>query len=123
MPISIEPLDDHGDSAPFRVRHLLTKLVTESVRDFHLREKDRTFAFLTPEKIEQGQAKGKIGSPREEQQEVNLDNAIGQALQAFEDRLYLLFVDKIEKKKLDDLVRLQPDTEITIIRLTALAGR
>lgn len=123
MPIGIEPFDEGGGSDPFRVRHLIEKLVNECIRDFNLREKDRAFSFLTPEKIEKGIEQGKIGSPREEKQEVNEDIAVGQALQAFEDRLYLLFVDKVEKKDLDEIVRLQPDTEITVIRLTALAGR
>jgi hypothetical protein len=123
MPIDFEPFDDADGTDPFRVRHLIAKLVTESVKDFHLREKDRAFSLLTPEKIEKGLETGKIGSPREEQQEVDLDSAIEQALQAFEDRLYLLFVDQNEKRDLDDLVIMQPDTDITIIRLTALAGR
>jgi len=122
VPIAFEPFEDFEGSGSFRVRHLIAKLVSECVRDFQLREKDRAFAILTPEKIQKGLESGKFGSPREERQEVDLDEAIGQALQAFEDRLYLLFVDKVEKQSLDDLVVLQPETAITIIRLTALAG-
>jgi len=122
FPIGFEPFDEGEGSDPFRVRHLIEKLVLECMRDFNLREKDRAFSLLTPEKIEKGLAQGKIGSPREEKKDVNDDIAVGQALQAFEDRLYLLFVDKVEKKSLDEIVQLQPDTEITVIRLTALAG-
>ena len=60
---------------------------------------------------------------REERQTVDADLAIGQALQAFEDGLFLLFVDEEEKKTLEDLVILTPETRIRVIRLTALAGR
>ena len=121
LPIGFEPSDDIGGSNSFRVRDLIEKLVRESVRDFHLRERDRTISFLTPEKIEKGVAVGKFGSPREEAQTVDIDNAIGQALQAFEDQLYLLFVDKAEKKALEEVVFLAPETNITVIRLVALS--
>lgn len=122
FPIGFEPFDEGSGSDPFRVRHLIEKLVHECIRDFNLREKDRAFSLLTQEKIDEGLRKGRIGSPREEKQEVNLDIAVGQALQAFEDRLYLLFVDRNEKRDLDEIVKLELDTEITVIRLTALAG-
>ena len=122
LPIVGEPFDETDGSEPFRVRDLIAKLVSECVRDFHLREKERAFTFLTPEAIQKGLEKGKFGSSREERQKVDVDEAVGQALQAFEDRLYLLFVDKAEKRSLEDIVRLQPDTVVTVIRLTALAG-
>ena len=123
QPFVFDPDFDENESNPFRVRHLIEKLVSETVRDFHLREKERAFQFLTPESIAKGVKTGKIGSPREERQHVDVDLAIGQALQAFEDGLYLLFVDQVEKKSLEELVSVQPDTTITIIRLTALAGQ
>jgi len=122
-PIVDEPFDETDGSEPFRVRHLIAKLVFECVRDFRMREKERAFSILTPESMQAGMKAGKIGSPREESQEVDLDIATGQALQAFEDRLYLLFVDNAEKRTLDEIVLLQPDTVVTVIRLTALAGR
>lgn len=122
-PQIFEPEFDDDSIEPFRVRDLITKLVAESVRDFHVREKDRAIQFLTPERIDQGLEQGRFGSPREEAQRVETDVAIGQALQAFEDKLYLLFIDDTEKRSLEELVVLQPETVVTIIRLTALAGR
>jgi hypothetical protein len=123
VPFNFDPdADDHSGNEPFRVRDLITKLVNESVRDFQLREKDRVVGFLTPAKIDQGVITGKFGSPRDEVQKVDLDEAVGQALQAFEDGLYLLFVDESEKRELDELVVMHLDTKVTLIRLTALAG-
>lgn len=122
QPFYLDPSGDEGGSEPFRVKHLIAKLVSESVRDFRLRESERPLALLSQAKIDEGSRVGKIGSPREERQAVDLDSAIGQALQAFEDKLYLLFVDKLEKRSLEEIVRLQPDTVVTVIRLTALAG-
>ncbi|MDX2065121.1 MAG: hypothetical protein SFX74_05205 [Fimbriimonadaceae bacterium] len=121
-PIGFEPFDDHGQNDPFRVRDLIEKLVNESVRDFHRRESDRPLALLTSEAIAEGLWTGKFGSPREDGQRVQVDVAVANALQAFEDKLYLLFVDDVEKRSLDELVNLQPDTRLVLIRLTALSG-
>lgn len=121
-PMFWEPADILREGERFLVRHLIEKLVHESVRDFHLREKDRLLAALTPEKLQEGLAKGRVGSPREEAQSVDPEEAVGSALQAFEDGLFLLFVDDVEKKSLEDEVRLNLDSKVTVIRLTALAG-
>lgn len=121
-PFTFDPHFDTEESDDFRVRHLITKLVNESVRDFHGREARDRSRILTPDELAKGLAIGKFGSPREELQAVDVDEAVDQALQAFEDGLYLLFVDQIEKRELDERVALLPATNVTIIRLTALAG-
>jgi len=121
-PFGFEPELDAPDGDVYRVRHLIAKLVFESVRDFHLREREGAFSVLTQEKIAEGLRKGRIGRPREEAQTADLGQATGQALQAFEDGLYLLFVDSEQKHSLEEPVYLQPDTKIVVIRLTALAG-
>lgn len=121
-PFGFEPDFDSSGGDVCRVRHLIAKLVFESVRDFHLREKEGAFGVLTQEKIAEGLAKGRLGRPREEAQTADLDQATGQALQAFEDGIYLLFVDGEQKRSLEEPVYLQPDTKITLIRLTALSG-
>lgn len=122
-PFGFEPDFDPADGSPYRVRDLIAKLVRESVRDFHHREGASAVAVLTNEAIAEGLRKGKFGRAREEAQAVDLDAATGQALQAFEDGLYLLFVDEEEKRSLEEAVYLRPETKITLIRLTALSGR
>lgn len=122
-PFGFEPDFGDSDGSPYRVRDLIAKLVRESVRDFHLREKGDAFAVLTSEAVAEGLRKGKFGRGREEAQTVDLEAATGQALQAFEDGLFLLFVDDEEKRSLEEAVYLRPDTRITLIRLTALTGR
>ncbi|HLO99119.1 MAG TPA: hypothetical protein VK171_11040 [Fimbriimonas sp.] len=121
-PISFDPNELANESEPFRVRDLLEKLVRESVRDFKFRETDRQLGFLTSDSIQEGIKRGKLGSPRAETQTVDVDLAVANAWQAFEDKLYLLFVDESEKVSLDELVVLQPETSIKLIRLTALSG-
>ncbi|HEY3782920.1 MAG TPA: hypothetical protein VGL56_17685 [Fimbriimonadaceae bacterium] len=121
-PWDFEPDFDESGGESFRVRHLIAKLVRESIKDFNLREKESTFRFLTPAALDKGAQTGKFLSPREERQRPDEEQAIGQALQAFEDGLYLLFIDDEEKRSLEDLVSVVPSTKITLFRLTALAG-
>ena len=121
-PINFGGDHEPSDSNPFRVRHLIEKLARESVRDFELRQKEAKFAFLTTERLQTSVEKGKIGRAYEEIQEVDVEDAVGNALQAFEDKLFLLFVDRSEKRDLDDIVVLKPETKIVLIKLTALAG-
>jgi hypothetical protein len=121
-PISFDPFEPGSESDPFRVRDLLEKLVRESIRDFKFREGDRQLGFLTSESIQEGIKRGKFGSARSEVQTCDVDLAIVNAWQAFEDKLFLLFVDEIEKFSLEDIVVLHPETSIKLIRLTALSG-
>lgn len=121
-PFGFVPTDDELEREDFRVRHLISKLVRESVRDFHLREREGAFQFLTAEKIAEGVARGKLGRPREEGQRADVESAVGAALQSFEDGLYLLFVDGHQKTELDEPVVLKLDSKIRLIRLTALGG-
>ena len=122
-PFGFEPDLNESGGDLFRVRHLISKLVFESVRDFQLRERDGAFKVLTSEALAEGLKRGKIGRAREEMQTVDLDEATGQALQAFEDGLFLIFVDGEEKRGLEELVTLLQNTRVTLIRLTALSGR
>lgn len=122
-PILIPPEDLFRDGERFLVRHLIEKLVRESVRHFHLRERDRLLQALTQESIARGLREGRVGpNPREEAQAVDVDQAIGAALMAFEDGLFLLFVDDEEQKRLEEEISLSPESKVTVIKLTALAG-
>lgn len=51
------------------------------------------------------------------------DKAVDNALQAFEDGLYRVFLNDDELEKLDDTIRVNENDTLTFIRLTMLAGR
>ena len=114
-----EPKGDH-----LRLRDLITRIVIEEVEAFNKRQADRKLSIvLSPAEIEQGRIKGKIDSGgKEYQQEADVDNAIGTALQAFEDSLYYVFIDGQQQTNLDDEVFLKSESQLTFIRLVALAG-
>lgn len=118
-PIRFDPdLSLWDDNDAFLVRHLIEKLVYESVRNFQMQK----LAIFTEAVIHQGRQRGKFGSPHEDAPRVNLELAQAAAIQAFEDGLYLIFVDGKQKKSVDDVVTLKIDSQIKLIRLTALAG-
>ena len=48
--------------------------------------------------------------------------AIATALEAFVDGLYLVVIDDVGYTDLDAIVSLKPDSRVTFIRLTFLAG-
>ena len=52
-----------------------------------------------------------------------MEEAVAVAVQAFEDGLYRVFVNGEEAEKLDERLALQDGDEVSLIRLTMLAGR
>lgn len=115
---------DLGDGGALTLRDLLTRVVKNEVEAFKQRQEDRKLLHaLTARQIEEGAQRGKIDmGGRDLNQKVNVEEAIGMALEAFEDGLYLVVVDGQEQKSLDAQVFLQPDSRIAFVRLTMLAG-
>lgn len=118
------PPELRGGGDELTLRDVITRVVTGEVEAFRQRQEDRkTVRALTARQIADGAARGKIDmGGRDLQQAVDLDSSIAAALQAFEDGLYLVLVDDIQHDNLDRPVRLQPDSRITFLRLTMLAG-
>ena len=115
-------VDDGGDD--FRLRDLIAYVVRHEVREFKRRRRSRRFdRVLTNTQIAEAATSGKVDpASKEFQQEVDVDSAVGSALQAFEDGLYLVIVDEIERRSLDEQVHLTPDSQLVFIRLAFLAG-
>ncbi len=118
-----EPGDDGGDGG-LTLRDLIERVVVEQVKLFRERQQNRKFIrALTEQQIEEGAAKGKIEmGGRDLDQQVDTDHAIGNALQAFEDGIYLVSIDGRRYRELDEQVYLQPGSHVTFIRLVLLAG-
>jgi len=120
VPVPPEARDD----GTFTLRHLLSGVVRYEVNAFRQRQQDRlTFRALTARQIEEAAVEGKIDmGGSEARQQVDEEEAVGTALQAFEDGLYLVLVDEVEQKSLDAQVHLKEDSRLTFIRLAMLAG-
>ncbi len=121
--VSLPPEWGRGDDG-VTLRDLISRIVLESVNAFRARQASNQFVrALTERQIEEGAAKGKIDcGGRPLQQEVQDDAAVGNALQAFEDGLYLVVIDGQQQTSLDAPVYLRPDSRVAFIRLVMLAG-
>ncbi len=106
------------------LRMLIERLVRIEVESFRERAAERRLdRVLSARQIEEGREKGRVSPEgRSTPRRVNMEEAIGAALEAFEDGLYLVVIDDEEYKDLDRVVRLRPDSRIVFIRLTFLAG-
>jgi hypothetical protein len=115
---------DVGDGDSLTLRELITRIVLSEVQAFqHRQERNHLLRVLTTAQIEKGLEKGKVDMGGSDlKQSPKPDAAVASALQAFEDRLYLVVIDAEEKRDLDAQVFLQPGSRITFIRLVFLAG-
>ena len=114
--------NDKGDS--FTLRDLITRIVIENVKAFKKRQTNNRFLHaLSERQIQEAVEKGKIDmGGRNLKQAVDTDEAIGVALVAFEDGLYIVIIDSQEYKNLDQQVFIKPGSQIVFIRLVMLAG-
>jgi hypothetical protein len=114
---------DLGDGG-LTLRDLIGRVVRAEVQAFKERQQERLLVrALTARDIEAGVVKGKVDmGGRDLDQKLDVEEAVGTALQAFEDGLYLVILDGTEQRNLDQEVRLQPDSRIAFVRLAMLAG-
>jgi hypothetical protein len=107
-----------------RLRDLITRVVVEEVDAFRQRQEQRRLArIMSPAEIQAGAASGKVDpGERDLGQAVDTAEAIGTALQAFEDGLYFVFIDDLQQTDLDSEVHLSEESHVTFIRLVALVG-
>ncbi len=121
--IELPPLDENrGDH--LKLRDLITSIVIKEVEAFQLRQEERKLArVMSRQEIERSTITGKVDPDEHDlQKQVNVDEAVAVALQAFEDGLYFVFVDDVQQTNLDSEVFLKTDSKVVFLRLTALAG-
>ena len=106
------------------LRDFLSRIVREEVGAFRERQEARRFVqTLTQADIQRGIMKGKVDMVgRDEVQEVDTEQAVANALLAFEDGLYYVFIDEVQQEKLEQEVTLRLDSKVTFLRLVALVG-
>lgn len=118
------PPIDRGESEDFRLRHLIEHVVRAQVDAFRRRQNAMRFdRVLTARQIDAGAARGKVDpAAKERVQTIDEEDAVATALIAFEDGLYLVLVDGVEHRDLDDRVALRTDSRLVFLRLAFLAG-
>ena len=119
----IDKIPFHYDKQPQTLREFLSATVTICVNDYIERSRQGA-CVLTEENIHDMADVGKIAfGIIYGNQEPDVEEAIAVAVQAFEDGLYRVFVNGEETEQLDGRLALQEGDEVSLIRLTMLAGR
>ncbi len=127
---SVPPPNDRGDGGPLTLRELIAHVVRGEVAAFEERQEARRLdRVLSPQQIDEAAARGKVDAAGRDPKlgpapkvDVDVESAVAVALEAFIDGLYLVAIDGLEYRDLDAIVRLEPDSRLTFIRLTFLAG-
>ena len=97
----------------------------QEVEAFHARQEERAvLRVLTERDLAAAARRGKVAAGESDvpRVAVDVDAATATAWQAFEDGLYLAFLDGVEKKELDVEVHPRPDSRLVFVRLALLAG-
>jgi hypothetical protein len=107
------------------LRRLIEFVVRAEVAAFRQRQgEQRLLKALTARQIAEGVERGKVemGGRESDPQPVDEEAAVGTALQAFEDGLFLVVVDGREHRSLADSIAVGPESRVTFVRLSLLAG-
>ncbi len=125
-------LDDFGVPPPaarpggddLRLRDVIEHVVCHEVCEFERRQQHRRFdRVLSESKIANDAARGKVDpAAKHYSQQVDTDSAVANALQGFEDGLYLVIIDNVERRSLDEIVHMTSDSRLVFLRLAFLAG-
>ena len=120
----IHLLEFEIEKQPQTLKELIEECVKSEVKHYNeKREEIKLMSFLSPKDIQEQSETGKIGFGDLENRELaQVDEAIANALLAFEDGLYVVFVDDEEIKSFEQSIALKPDSVIAFIRLTFLTG-
>lgn len=103
------------------VRELIEKFVQICVTQFNDK---KVVDYLLTSEIEDTSDIGKIDfGDKENKIKQDLQKAIDNAVQSYEDGIYRIFINKNELGKIDESVSIKNDDELTFVRLTMLAGR
>lgn len=113
------------DKTPDNTAALIAGIVALQVREYNQRlEQCELLNYLTDEDIQVKAATGKINfGVNYNGMSANMEKAIRNALQSFEDGIFRVFVDGKELESLEEPVMLKEGSELTFVRLMMLAGR
>lgn len=107
------------------LQDFLTRVVLQEVEAFKNRQEERKLVrVLSKEEIAAGAVKGKIdaGGLEREVQEVDPAEAVENALVAFKDGFYYVFVDEKQALSLEEEASVGPNSHVLFLRLVPLVG-
>ncbi|PHR97953.1 MAG: hypothetical protein COA80_06295 [Leeuwenhoekiella sp.] len=120
----VQEVDYLLPSIPETLEDLITACVREEVEKFNANRKNQQLiSFLTPKNIDEQAQTGKIGFGELNNTTLaDFDSSVQEALQAFRDGLFVVFVDDDPLESLSHPIRLTEKSSIAFIRMTFLTG-
>ena len=123
---TVQPIPFELSGTPQTVRELITQTVTTCVREYEKRQERSGDipAPLTAQQITDMSDIGKIAfGINYGEKKPDLQKAVENALQAFEDGIYRVFINDKELSAPDEKIEICEGDTLTFIKLTLLAGR
>lgn len=115
----------HLEHCPATVGELLDETVKTCVMEYRERQENAdVIRFFSKEEIADKAAAGKVSfGLNYGERQPDLWQALESARQAFEDGIAMIFIDGQEQQHLADNVEITPESDITFVKMTLLAGR
>ncbi len=106
------------------LRDLIVQIVDNEVDKFNKKlDNANIITFLTEQEIKEQSKDGKVSfGELHNQTKVPKDEATENALLAFKDGLFVVFIDDKEIKEIDEVITLRDNSEVLFLRLTFLTG-
>ena len=123
---SIEPMQiELPGKTPPDVRSLITAIVRRQVEEHNQRPGENDLLkYLTQEEIDDRAESGKVDfGVNYNGEKASAEAAVKNALQAYEDGIFRLFVNDEEAGTADSPLALKEGDRLTFVRLTLLSGR
>ena len=106
------------------LRDLIVQIVDNEVDKFNKKlDSANIITFLTEQEIKEQSRDGKVSFGEfNNQTKAVKDEATENALLAFKDGLFVVFIDDKEIKEIDEVITLRDNSEVLFLRLTFLTG-
>lgn len=119
-----ESLTISGVDGELSLRALLRILVKHELAAYEAyRSRSAVLQILTPADLAKGVDTGRYGrEPRAVPAAPAFDDAYSRAVEAFTDELFFVFVDDERITDLDQIIRIEPQSRLRLVRLIALTG-
>lgn len=106
------------------LKEFLRRIVLQEVEAFQLRQEERKLErVLSAEQINSAAKRGKVDmGGRDLEQTVNPTEAVENALLAFKDGIFYVFIDEQQIETLDTTITLYPHSHVLFLRLVPLVG-
>jgi hypothetical protein len=104
--------------AEVTVSDIIRERVRYEVEAYNRKAQDKFFGLVRPSDAEETLNGYTLKKPRK----INADKQIDIALKAFSSNGFIILIDELQAERLDQIIELVPDMNISFLKLTPLVG-